>query len=223
ELSSFNMYTNGDPSIGDPIDYKETYYNLQGFQRTGTSWINPATNQPSKYPFSGDPVTSTGWLQTSGGDRRSLTTLGPLNMAPGDTQSVIFAQLIGRGTSNTNSVAVLRNMSNYVRGVYANNFQEVLSVKNISSEVPGGFLLQQNFPNPFNPSTVIRYSITKSHFITLKVYDVLGNEISTLVNEKQNIGSYEVEFEGSNLSSGIYFYKLETEGFTDTKRMILVK
>ncbi|MDQ3022654.1 MAG: T9SS type A sorting domain-containing protein [Bacteroidota bacterium] len=223
DLSSFNMFVNADPSIGDPRNYTETYFNQQGFQRLGTSWINPSTSQPSKFPYSGDPVTSTGWLQTSGNDRRSLMSIGPLTMNPNDTQSVIVAQVIARGTSNTNSVAVLRNLSNYVRGVYENNFQGVLSIKNVSSEIPSRFTLGQNYPNPFNPSTVIRYLIKENRFITLKVFDILGNEVSTLVNQKQTAGSYEVEFEGSNLSSGIYFYKLETEGFTDTKRMILLK
>ncbi|MEO8209949.1 MAG: T9SS type A sorting domain-containing protein [bacterium] len=223
DLSSFNMYSNGDPAIGDPSNFRETYFNLQGYQRFGTSWINPSTSQPSKFPFSGDPVTSTGWLQTSGEDRRSQMSIGPLTMNPNDTQSVIVAQVIARGTSNTNSVAVLRNLSNYVRGIYENNFQGVLSVKNVSSEIPSGFTLEQNYPNPFNPSTVIRYSIKENRFITLKVFDILGNEISTLVNQKQNAGSYEVEFNATNLSSGIYFYKLITDSFTDTKRMILVK
>jgi phosphatidylinositol-3-phosphatase len=93
----------------------------------------------------------------------------------------------------------------------------------VNNSLPLEFKLEQNFPNPFNPVTVIRYSLIENHFITLKVYDVLGNEVATLVNEKENAGSYEVEFNAANLSSGIYFYKLSTDGFTETKRMILLK
>ncbi len=90
------------------------------------------------------------------------------------------------------------------------------------------YKLYQNYPNPFNPSTVIRYSIpsdvkSQTSNVSLKVYSNLGKEIMTLVNEKQNAGSYEVKFNGSNLSSGIYFYKLETGDFSETKRMILLK
>jgi choice-of-anchor B domain-containing protein len=94
---------------------------------------------------------------------------------------------------------------------------------NNSNIVLRNFSLSQNYPNPFNPNTIINYEIRITNFIKLKVYDVLGNEIATLVNEKLSPGSYEVQFDGSNLSSGIYFYRLETEKFTETKRMLLIK
>ncbi len=90
------------------------------------------------------------------------------------------------------------------------------------------FKLSQNFPNPFNPATSMHYTISSRRFVTLKVYDILGNEIATLVNEEKPAGSYEVEFnshsdEGRNLSSGIYFYKIEAGQFVETKKMILLK
>lgn len=83
--------------------------------------------------------------------------------------------------------------------------------------------IYQNYPNPFNPSTIIRYEIPQRSFITLKIYDVLGKEIATLVNEEKQTGSYEVEFDGSGLMSGIYFYRLQAESFVETKKMILLK
>jgi len=81
----------------------------------------------------------------------------------------------------------------------------------------------QNYPNPFNPSTIIRYQIPERNFITLKIYDVLGNEIATLVNEEKFIGSYAVEFDASRLPSGIYFYRLQAGSFVETKKMVLIK
>ncbi|MCC6253484.1 MAG: T9SS type A sorting domain-containing protein [Ignavibacteriaceae bacterium] len=90
-------------------------------------------------------------------------------------------------------------------------------------EIPFQYQLSQNFPNPFNPVTRIRYSIPQSSFVTLKVYNILGKEISTLVNEEKSVGNYEVDFEGGNLTSGIYFYKIESGSFTDTKKFILLK
>jgi len=81
----------------------------------------------------------------------------------------------------------------------------------------------QNYPNPFNPATNIKYQIPKSAHVELIVYDVLGAEVSVLINEFKNAGSYEINFDASGLASGLYFYKLETEGFTDTKKMLLVK
>lgn len=85
------------------------------------------------------------------------------------------------------------------------------------------FALFQNYPNPFNPSTTIKYQIPELNFVTLKVYDVLGNEIITLVNEKKPIGNYEIEFNAPELPSGIYFYSLQAGNYVDTKKMILLK
>jgi Secretion system C-terminal sorting domain len=95
---------------------------------------------------------------------------------------------------------------------------------NSNSEIPDRYSLSQNYPNPFNPLTHLEFGISNLGFVSLKVFDVLGNEVATLVNEKKNPGSYEVEFDGSNLSSGIYFYRLEVdENIIDTKRMVLLK
>ena len=81
----------------------------------------------------------------------------------------------------------------------------------------------QNYPNPFNPSTTIKFQIPNSSFVNLKVYDVLGNEVATLVNEEKPAGTYQLSFDASNLSSGIYFYKLQAGNIVETKKMILLK
>jgi hypothetical protein len=83
--------------------------------------------------------------------------------------------------------------------------------------------LQQNYPNPFNPSTTIIYSVPEKEFVSLKVYDVLGNEIATLVNEEKPLGGYEVKFDGVGLPSGIYFYQLQAGSFAETKKMLMIK
>ena len=85
------------------------------------------------------------------------------------------------------------------------------------------YLLQQNYPNPFNPTTTIKFTISDLRFTILKVYDVLGNEVATLVNEVKQAGNYEVEFDGSGLPSGIYIYRLITANFSDSKKLILLK
>lgn len=92
-----------------------------------------------------------------------------------------------------------------------------------SLNIPLEYKLEQNFPNPFNPSTQIHFSLPSAEFVTLKVFDVLGNEVATLMNEEKPTGSYEVEFNASKLSSGIYLYKLSTGTFVQTRKMILVK
>jgi hypothetical protein len=94
---------------------------------------------------------------------------------------------------------------------------------NNTSTIPEIYTLNQNYPNPFNPVTQIKYGIPKQGLVTMKIYDVLGREITKLVNEVKTPGSYIVDFDGSNLSSGVYFYKLEVNGFNDVKRMMLIK
>ena len=80
----------------------------------------------------------------------------------------------------------------------------------------------QNYPNPFNPATTIKYSIPELSFVTLKIYDVLGNEIVNLVNEEKSTGNYEIELNGNELPSGIYFYKIQAGSFVETKKMVLL-
>ena len=98
-----------------------------------------------------------------------------------------------------------------------------IGITPISTLVPGAFSLSQNYPNPFNPSSKIQFQIAKSSNTRLLVFDELGREVTTLVNEQLQPGTYEVDFDGSKLSSGIYFYKLITESFNETKKMILIK
>jgi photosystem II stability/assembly factor-like uncharacterized protein len=99
-------------------------------------------------------------------------------------------------------------------------FSEEIEVDFIA---PSEFQLKQNYPNPFNPSTKISWQIAKSSFVVLKIYDLLGNEVVTLVNEEKPAGIYEVEFDASSLSSGTYFYRLTSENFSQTKKMSLIK
>lgn len=89
--------------------------------------------------------------------------------------------------------------------------------------IPASFALKQNYPNPFNPETKIIYHVPRTSVITLKVYDVLGREVITLVNELQLYGAYTVTFNGANLANGMYFYRLQADNYVETKRMVLVK
>jgi hypothetical protein len=94
---------------------------------------------------------------------------------------------------------------------------------NNNSQIPNEYKLEQNYPNPFNPVTKINYEIPKQGFVTLKVYDIMGREVQTLVNETKQAGTYSIDFNGMQLTSGVYFYKLETAGFSDMKKMMLIK
>jgi hypothetical protein len=107
--------------------------------------------------------------------------------------------------------------------IYFNAEQLITGIEPIGNIVPDKFELSQNYPNPFNPVTNINFNIPKAGMVKMAVYDALGRKVTELVNGQFNAGSYKVDFNASSLASGIYFYKLETEGFTDVKKMMLVK
>ncbi len=98
-----------------------------------------------------------------------------------------------------------------------------IGVKTISSNVPERFMLYQNYPNPFNPTTSIKYQITDNKYVELKIFDILGKEVETLVNEKQSPGTYEISWDGANYPSGVYYYGLSAGDYSETKKMVLIK
>ncbi|HMU44429.1 MAG TPA: T9SS type A sorting domain-containing protein [Ignavibacteriaceae bacterium] len=134
-----------------------------------------------------------------------------------------------KGLTNANVVSMVVSETNLFAaisgsGLWRRPLSELITaVADQSNEIPTGFVLEQNYPNPFNPSTAIRFQVPNASFVNLKVYDVLGKEVATLVNEEKPVGNYEVNFNPSNLASGIYFYTLQAGKFTETKKLILLK
>jgi hypothetical protein len=118
---------------------------------------------------------------------------------------------------------VIRVMT-HGNGAYERKFlSQIISGSEGEPNTVSGYKLEQNYPNPFNPSTIISYRIPVIGFVTLIVYDLLGREVATLVNEEKPVGEYEVEFNGTSLPSGTYFYRLNTDSHTETKKMLLFK
>jgi hypothetical protein len=110
-----------------------------------------------------------------------------------------------------------------INGVLYGDTAMPVGINQISSEVPQNFSLSQNYPNPFNPTTQIEFKIANSGYVKLAVFDALGREVETLVNQELSPGTYQADFDGSNLPSGAYYYKLESGAFTETKKMVLIK
>ncbi|MCX6158560.1 MAG: YCF48-related protein [Ignavibacteriae bacterium] len=127
-----------------------------------------------------------------------------------------------------NDIYFLDTLTGYAAGYLGTIFRTTdgggqVWVNNINENIPDKFLLYQNYPNPFNPITKIRFQIKDARFVTLKIFDILGNEIKTLLKEKESPGTYEVSFNASDLPSGVYFYRIQTEDFIEGKKMILIK
>ncbi len=153
------------------------------------------------------------------------TKLAFINPQPGDLSvgdSIAFRCVL-RDTSIFNNITTCPDTGYYTYKILSN----VSSVEGSEGERVSEYQLGQNYPNPFNPTTIIKYSVVKSGNVSLKIYDVLGNEVATLVNEEKQPGNYKVEFQSTvsnqQLASGIYFYQLRTGDFVQTKKMILLR
>lgn len=222
-MAAFNMSINGDITYPDPFSPEEAYNLMKGLNYNGTQIYNPLGFY-TKLIYSGNPVSGNGWNQTFGGDVRSYISTGPVNLNPGDTQIIVTAQIIARGNTALNSISLLKEYAAQVKQYYRSCYTSIpIGIKEDITEVPGKFLLYQNYPNPFNPTTHFRFEIAELGYAKLTIYDALGREVTTLVNEQLRPGIYEAEWDGSNYSSGVYYYKLLAGSFTQTRKMVLIR
>lgn len=132
-------------------------------------------------------------------------------------------------SNNYSSGIVTDNNGNvYVAGTCNDDFvtikySQTVDINSTNTQIPEKYFLSQNYPNPFNPMTTIKYGTPKSGLVQVKIYDILGKEVMDLVNENKIAGNYQVNFNGVNYSSGIYFYRIKIDDFVDSKRMVLLK
>jgi hypothetical protein len=150
-----------------------------------------------------------------------------------DNSWIVLSFTNGNGTTtNVNNYSYIDNTSGLnanklsyrLRQVDFNGQSQYSPIVLVDNLIPDNYKVSQNFPNPFNPSTIIKYQIPQNSFVSLKVYNSLGQEAATLVNGMVNAGSYEVQLNSSNLSSGVYYYVIKAgENFIQTKKMILIK
>ncbi len=157
-----------------------------------------------------------GKAKAGSGDISEVTSGGPFSIPAGQTLDVAFA--IAAGTSLVDLRTAIANARIKYQTIPT-------SVSNQNIETPLTYNLMQNYPNPFNPTTTIKYQIAKPGYVTLRIYDMLGRVVETLVDETKPAGSYEVKFpvSGEQLASGIYLYSLNVNGLTFTKKLVLLK
>ena len=115
-----------------------------------------------------------------------------------------------------------RSRNSLTPDIGADEFDGIVGVED-EETLPTEYALEQNYPNPFNPATTFRYSIPTQSKVVIKVFDILGNEIATLMDEEKSVGTYELRWNAVNLPSGVYFYQLKAGDYVDTKKMILLK
>ncbi|MHA2101430.1 MAG: T9SS type A sorting domain-containing protein, partial [Candidatus Kariarchaeaceae archaeon] len=206
----FRVFDNRVYIFADTSEYLWYDFNAD----SGNSWIVP----PLGHPYNGGIFTMQSKTDTVVTPVESFTECYRIHHLIGADAEFVewFAPGVGIVQRDVITIAGLRKWILVDR--------VITSVRTSTGFViPKLYSLSQNYPNPFNPSTIIKYQIPQLSFVTIKVYDVLGSEIITLVNEEKPLGSYEVEFNAANLPSGIYFYRLQAGNFVETKKMVLMK
>ncbi len=236
-----------DSSFFGPAKSTGTAWNIaRGYDKLGQVIVDSATGQVTKFAYNGDPITGQGWLwsRTTGGGAGFNMFSGPFTMAPNDTQWVMAALVPAENADRLTCVYLLQRYAAILRSMPYSAFVDTSYVPP-SPPPPPPFVagaspitLQQNYPNPFNSATTITYTVpfAGSHPIgsdgawapnaldvRLIVADVLGRQVAVLVNEWKAPGLYAVDFDATDLASGTYFYRLETAGQVEVKKMVLLR
>jgi hypothetical protein len=233
-MTAFIYYNGNNANNGNPQTPREVYYYMQARWRDGTHitygdyGINP--NAPvTNYMFSGDPESGEGWLDSSPADRRLFLSSGPFDMLPGDSQEVVIAALIDRGSSNLNSATRLKEQAAFLNHFYDEYGYQLFRGSPYTPPqppeppIPERLGLFQNYPNPFNSRTTIKYQLPIPRIVHLDIFNAAGQKVATLVNESQEPDEYEVVWDVGGLASGIYFARLRVAQYTFTKKLLLLK
>ncbi len=239
-LTSSQHYMSSHPTHGDPRLTQELRNYQQG-RNTGGAMVDPCTwpyghfyggvpcSPVSKiFMYSGDPVTNTGWLNDTPVDQRSFANSGPFQLTSGDTVTFHNAIIIGRGTDHLNSITVTRTKIDEIFAHLGAKYHYYpTGLKEVEGIVPDEFQLWQNYPNPFNPETVIKFSLRERANVSLSVYNITGQKVTTLINGEMERGLYEQKFDGTKFSSGVYIFRLEavssSSSFSATVKAVLLK
>ncbi len=234
DISSHVFYGPGNPAVNDPANIEGARYSLLGKNQFGElpdpcgfygevrGGINCSEVDPHFW-FSGDPVTDAGWILTDPNFYKNLISTGPFKLEAGKPQEIIIAYVLGRGMDPINSITVARENVRRAIAEYQNNFATMTYTSPPPTNPVTDYVLYQNYPNPFNPSTTIRYEIPQDGVVTIKVYDILGQEVATILNEFKKADRYEVKFNARRLASGVYIYRIKVNDFIESKKMIVLK
>jgi len=230
-------YSGGGGPFNDPFDGIGIYNNMQGLWLDGVPYTYGGfgrnySNSITRFLFTGDPLTQSFWTPfrftpdaespLSPTDKRIMMSSGPFTLPPGESEEFLIALVWAQGVNHLDSVRKLKNIVANLQltpGRYlTTGYQPGLLEVSPESAFVLGF--DQNFPNPFNRNTTLRYSLPKTMQVRLAVYDLLGREISILTQGSKEAGIYTEEFNGANLPAGIYFARLQLDHLQFSKMMI---
>ncbi|HEY3249679.1 MAG TPA: T9SS type A sorting domain-containing protein [Ignavibacteria bacterium] len=215
------VFNGGTINDFNPANRIEAYRLMSGLNQDGSPIIHPS-GYITKFKRFYDAK-----------DYRFLISTGPVNINPGDTQTIVISQIYARGSSNLGTIMTLRVYSDLIRRIYEECILGLPPIQEIPSAEATDFRLYQNYPNPFNPGTKIRFEIPNLSNTSMRtqliIYDILGREVITLVNESLSAGEYEVDWNAGQYPSGMYFCKLTVrpsgfmQSLSETRKMLLIK
>ena len=237
-MTSFVYFSAGSPISDPPFQIYEStlkwYRMLRGFLPDDSSvperyYPFPPGYTPGPFCLTGNPVTGSGFVDGLGttyslapGDRRIVLSTGPFALAPGDTQEIVVSTIGGSGSDRFSSVSLLKLNAQTARSVFEEMVMP-LAVNDEPNGVPALAALDQNFPNPFNPSTRIRFRVATSGFVTVQISNLLGQQVATLVSEYKTPGEYEVQWSSRDNASGLYLCRLRSGNFVATRKLLLLR
>lgn len=236
-MSNQYFHSTNDTNLRNPHTIEEARNYMLGKNRIGNI-IDPCNFSPyggvfggvpcdqvnPYFWFSGNPVNNIGWVATLPGDVIQLLTVGPFKLIKNQEVETQIAYIVSNGFDALSAVTKVKSIADTAIYYYNINYGApmVVSIQD-KMETIYEYNLSQNYPNPFNPSTKISWQSPVGSWQVLKVFDVLGNEVRTLVNEYKPAGNYEVEFNAIGLASGVYYYQLRAGGYVQAKKMILIR
>ena len=194
-----------------------------GLMPNGDPIIHPISGDTTTYTHDGNPATGDGWLWDygSGGGSGFISSSSTFELPAGDSTEGIYALVVALGDSLGEALINLEDQVLDLKEWWVDNQLDIYDDENES--LPESFQLFNAYPNPFNPTTTIEFSIPQKEFVTVKVYNIAGHEITTLINDELSTGNHSIKWDGSHQPSGVYFVQIESSGFVQTKKMVLLK
>jgi hypothetical protein len=215
---------------GEPFAKKWIYRRLAGQDTAGNVMVDSTTGKETKWGFSGDPIAQTGWIDNRPHDRFMMISTGPFNVKPDESSALTIAIIVVTGSSYFETVPKLKARTKDIQLYFKNSIDVITGIQSLEKAEKRAvdFDLFQNYPNPFNSKTMIKFFLEKAERVRLKIYNIQGREIKTLIDEELTPGIHSIQWDGNaqdgrSVSSGLYLARLQSKQKISVVKMLLIR